>query len=51
MLLMIKTKKALFQELVNEVKTLHPYDCPEVISAEVNLAFKEYYDWVLKETK
>ena len=48
---MIKTRKTLFTELVTEFKSLHPYEVPEVISAEVNLAFKGYYDWVLKETK
>ena len=48
---MLKTKKSLFQELVNEVKANHPYECPEVISVEVANAYKPYYDWVLKESK
>lgn len=48
---MIKTKKNLFQEVVDKVKELHTYDTPEVISAEVLMAYKPYYDWVIKETK
>ena len=50
-LMIVKTKKSVFQELVNEVKRLHPYDTPEVISTEVTHAYKPYYDWVIKETK
>lgn len=51
MLLMVKTKKTLFQELVDEVRKLHPNEVPEVISAEVTHAYKPYYDWIIKETK
>eukprot|EP00347_Sterkiella_histriomuscorum_P016513 403352895 len=52
LLMMLKTKRSLFQELVNEVKANHPYECPEIISVgDVQQAYKPYYDWILKETK
>lgn len=49
--MMLKTKKSLFQELVNEVKANHPYEVPEIIAVDVVSAYKPYHDWVLKETK
>ncbi|CDW79550.1 divalent ion tolerance protein [Stylonychia lemnae] len=50
-LIMMKTRKNVFQELVNTVKANHPYECPEVISVNIQDAYQPYYNWVLEETK
>lgn len=50
-LLIIKTKKELFNELVDRIKEIHPYDIPEVISFNIDQGNNEYIDWIYKSTK
>ncbi|CRH02913.1 cutA, putative [Plasmodium relictum] len=50
-LMMIKTKKHLFQEIVNSVKLNHPYEVPEVIAIPIQLGNKEYLDWISNSVK
>jgi periplasmic divalent cation tolerance protein len=44
--LFIKTKKTLFQDIEKEIKALHSYDVPEIVSIDIENASKEYGDWV-----
>ncbi|MEI8350504.1 MAG: divalent-cation tolerance protein CutA [Candidatus Omnitrophota bacterium] len=48
-LLIIKTKDALFNKLKNLVVNNHPYDVPEVISFKIDQVHQEYLDWLNKE--
>ena len=50
-LLMIKTRRALVPELTAFVTENHPYDCPEVIAAEIVGGAPAYLDWVAANTK
>ena len=50
-LLMIKTKKSLFERLSARVKEIHSYDVPEVIALPVTAGSEEYLDWVKKSTE
>jgi periplasmic divalent cation tolerance protein len=50
-LLLIKTKQDLLEELELEVKKAHPYELPEIIAFRVERGSKEYLDWVRGETK
>ena len=45
-LLVIKTKHCLFKQLIKEIKKVHPYKVPEIISIEINDANKEYLNWI-----
>jgi len=45
-LLIIKTKKVLFKKLLNEIKKVHPYKVPEIISIEIKEGNKEYLNWI-----
>jgi len=45
-LLIIKTKKELFKKLEQEIKKVHPYKVPEIISIEINNGNKKYLDWI-----
>jgi periplasmic divalent cation tolerance protein len=45
-LLIIKTKKMLFKKLLQEIKKVHPYKVPEVISVDIKNGNKEYFDWI-----
>lgn len=50
LLLMIKTQTALVDRLSTEVKALHPYDCPEVISVAIDGGYRPYLDWINEST-
>eukprot|EP00760_Papus_ankaliazontas_P020880 PhM_4_TR18599/c0_g2_i1/m.96967/K03926/cutA; periplasmic divalent cation tolerance protein len=49
-LLMAKTQTALVPSLVDAVKAVHPYDVPEVISAELGAGLPDYMKWVVDST-
>jgi periplasmic divalent cation tolerance protein len=51
MLLVMKSRSELLEEIVSAVKKVHSYDLPEVIALPMMGGSKEYLDWVLKETK
>ncbi|KAL5248097.1 hypothetical protein ACHWQZ_G017316 [Mnemiopsis leidyi] len=48
LLLMIKSTSAKFSELSEFVKSKHPYDCVEVISADIDQGNQPYLDWIEK---
>lgn len=45
-LLVIKTKRSLFQRLAKEVKSCHSYSVPEIIALPVIAGTKEYLAWI-----
>lgn len=45
-LLVIKTKKQLFNKLVKAVKSKHPYSVPEIIALPIVSGNKDYLDWI-----
>lgn len=45
-LLIIKTRKSLFNKLAKKVKSLHSYEVPEIIALPVIAGYKEYLDWI-----
>lgn len=46
-LLVIKTDKARFKELVKAVKALHPYKVPEVLALRVKEGNRDYLRWLM----
>lgn len=50
-LLVMKTRKYLFNKLKKAVKSLHPYDVPEIIALPLVGINKEYAAWLKKETR
>jgi periplasmic divalent cation tolerance protein len=50
LLLMIKSQEHFVQDIVREVKSLHPYECPEVISVALGDGHDAYLSWVRRET-
>lgn len=50
-LLIIKTKKELFENLKEFIKNNHPYTVPEIVALKVEGVNKEYLDWLIGETK
>jgi periplasmic divalent cation tolerance protein len=49
-LLIIKTKKELFPELQEKVKSLHSYTVPEIIALPIIDGSKSYLDWIREVT-
>lgn len=45
-LLIIKTKKGLFNKLAKTIKAIHPYDIPEIIAIPIIKGYKPYLDWI-----
>ncbi|CAH8530524.1 unnamed protein product [Dicrocoelium dendriticum] len=50
LLLIIKTRSSLMEELITTVKANHPYDCPEVISFEIQNGSPDYLNWITNST-
>jgi periplasmic divalent cation tolerance protein len=50
-LLIVKTRRALFDSLRAHVKQMHPYDIPEVIALPVVAGHQPYLRWIDEATE
>ena len=50
-LMIIKTKKSLYQKVESKIKSLHPYEVPEIISVDITESSKEYLKWLYNCTE
>ncbi|MDO8747602.1 MAG: divalent-cation tolerance protein CutA [Candidatus Omnitrophota bacterium] len=50
-LLVIKTKKELFNKLAKKVKSLHSYSVPEIIALPIVAGNTEYLNWINDSTR
>jgi len=50
-MLIAKTKSALFPAVMNRVKSLHSYEVPEIISLPIAEGFPDYVRWIEKVTQ
>ena len=50
-LLIIKTKKSIFERLEKLVKSLHGYDVPEIIALPIVKGSRKYLDWINDSTR
>lgn len=48
--LVLKTRAELVEALTAQVKALHPYDCPCVVSFAIAAGNPDYLDWLRAET-
>ena len=46
LLLLIKTRTALFEAAIARIKGIHPYSVPEIVGTPFSAAFKGYLDWI-----
>ena len=49
--MIVKTRESLAEKASEKIKELHTYSCPCVAKLEVEVLFKPYEEWLLKETK
>ena len=47
---LLKTRGERWADLLNAVRTLHPYEVPELLALPVELGLPAYLDWVAGET-
>ena len=45
-LLIIKTRLALFEQVEDAVKATHPYEVPEIIALPIVAGSNDYLDWI-----
>ncbi len=50
-LMILKSRKKLFQQIVKRVEELHSYDVPEIIAMPIIEGSREYLSWIDDETK
>ncbi len=50
-LMMIKTSHKCYDQLEKQIKMLHSYSVPEIISVDINQGSKAYLDWIFESTK
>jgi periplasmic divalent cation tolerance protein len=51
-LLIVKSRESLFAEgLVPAVRTIHPYEVPEIIALPIISGLDDYLDWIAESTQ
>ncbi|KAF0119868.1 MAG: periplasmic divalent cation tolerance protein [bacterium] len=45
-LMILKSKESLFQQIKERVKTLHSYEVPEIIALPIQLGSEDYLNWI-----
>ena len=50
-LIIIKSRRDLFEELKNKITELHPYEVPEIISLNIEQGSESYIDWLNGQLK
>lgn len=50
-LMIVKTKKSLFDKLMKRVKKLHSYSVPEIIALPITAGSEDYLNWLGDETE
>ena len=49
-ILIAKTRESMVPELIEKVKSLHSYECPDIVSLPIPQGYKPFLDWIQKET-
>ena len=49
-LMIIKSRRAKFEELSQSIASMHPYDTPEILALDVSQGSEKYLNWLLAET-
>ena len=44
--LLIKTRAAIYDEVEAMVKSLHPYELPDIVAVSIERGLPDYLDWV-----
>ena len=50
-MLVIKTTTEVYPALEKRIKTLHPYELPEIVAVPIHTGLQGYLDWISTNTK
>lgn len=50
-LMIVKTRRALFERLRRRVRALHSYEVPEIVAIPMSAVDRDYRRWIEKETR
>ncbi len=50
LLLLIKTRRSLFEAVRDKIKELHPYEVPEIIATRIVAGYQPYLEWIKDNT-
>jgi periplasmic divalent cation tolerance protein len=50
-MLLAKTRSDLFPTVIARIKTLHPYETPEIVAQSFVAGFQPYLNWIAAETE
>ena len=50
LLLIIKSRKRLFDDICSRIKELHPYEVPEILSCDISGGSESYLQWLADST-
>ncbi|MDD6224519.1 MAG: divalent-cation tolerance protein CutA [bacterium] len=50
-LLQMKSRKSLYQEIEQEILKLHSYETPQIVMYDIIDGFPHYLDWIEEETR
>ena len=48
--IIMKTRSSLVNEVIHEVRKVHSYEVPCIVSYKMEKGFKGYLDWIFSET-
>jgi periplasmic divalent cation tolerance protein len=48
--LIIKTRSAIYDDVEAAIRSLHPYELPEIVAVPVERGLSDYLEWVNAET-
>jgi periplasmic divalent cation tolerance protein len=51
LLLLIKTKSALFGDAIEAIRSMHPYEIPEIVGSEFTAGISKYFAWIDSATR
>lgn len=49
-MLLAKSRADLFARAIARIKSLHPYEVPEIVAQHFTAGFPGYLDWIVQET-
>lgn len=50
-LVIAKTKKSRLSKIIKKVKSIHPYEVPEIIALPIIGGYKQYLEWIDREAR
>ncbi|MBR2247961.1 MAG: divalent-cation tolerance protein CutA [Clostridia bacterium] len=50
-LIIMKTRKSLFEEVKRQILFIHDYDLPEIVATDFTCGLEDYFKWIDENTK